>query len=178
MKWSKYAILLLLLLALSGCGSRQASDAGQVRISDDTVQNLYTEDDVISADLYFASKDMSSLVVENRALTMKLTDSFPACLVQALIDGPQEEGHQSLLPENGQVLSAEVRDGTCYLDLSASVFEPYIGTDAEEKLIVSSIVNTITQLPSVNEVMILMEGQKRQFYYASVRIDGPIRKVE
>ncbi len=178
MKWYKYAFLLLLVLALGGCSPRQASSATQAELSDDTVRNLYTEEDVISADLYFASEDMSSLVAENRALTMRLTDSFPACLVQALIDGPLEEGHQPLLPSDGQVLSAVVRDGICYLDLSASVFEPFIGTDAQEEMIVSSIVNTITQLPSVNEVMILMEGQKRQYYYASVRIDGPISKAE
>lgn len=171
-----FCFLLLLSVLFSGCTKKttDSNHSEDAAYESSVVKNLYEGEDHIQAVLYFADSDMDCLKAEEREISISLTDSFPLCLVNALISGPSEEGLRRILPESGTVLSAQIRDGICYLDLAEDCFDTYIGTDLQEKLVVFSIVNTITQLPAVDKVQILKNGVKCKYYYASVRIDEPL----
>ena len=167
--------LLLLIFLLSGCTKQdKPSGLSDPEIDAAAVVNLYEGEDRIEAVLYFADQEMTCLKAEKRAISMPLTESFPVCLVNALMQGPSSNNLSGILPETGTVLSAQIRDGICFLNLAEDCFETYIGTDLQEKLAVFSIVNTITQLPAVDQVQILKNGERCTYYYASVQIDEPL----
>ena len=51
-------------------------------------------------------------------------------------------------------------DGTCIVDFSKELTENHSGGVLGEELTVYSIVNTLTQFPSVQEVQIRVDGQE------------------
>lgn len=110
----------------------------------------------ISAALYFRREGGDTLGYELRKL--RLTEgSVPAKVVlSALIAGPEEEGLVPLLPAELSVHSVWVEEGVCTADLS----EQLLDVPPEERaLAVSSIVETLRGLESVEQVQILIEGE-------------------
>ncbi len=124
--------------------------------------------------LYFADGHKESFSAEERTFTLQDTDSLPLCVMEALIAGPSDDSRQGLIPELTQVRRLWILDRICYVDLSADFTGRYIGTDAEEELVIGSIVRSLTQIPMVDQVQLLIEGQIQETYAGSVRIDTPL----
>ena len=129
-------------------------------------QALYPEDVLFSgaeetpvevtAALYFRREGGDSLGFEWRKF--RLTEgNIPAkAVLTALIAGPQDKGLLPLLPAELTVRSAWVDDGTCTADLSAHLLD--IPED-ERALAVTSIVETLCSLDTVEQVVLLIEGE-------------------
>lgn len=129
-------------------------------------QALYPEDVLFSgaeetpvevtAALYFRREGGDSLGFEWRKF--RLTEgSIPAkAVLTALIAGPEDKGLLPLLPPDLTVRSAWVDDGACTADLSAHLLDL---PEDERALAVSSIVETLCSLDTVEQVLILIEGE-------------------
>jgi len=111
--------------------------------------------------LYFGVPGADTLVSEYRDVVVK---DRPADQVRAiyreLLAGPSKE-HTALFPEGTELLETYWTDrGTLYLDWSRALTQGFRGGSARERSLIASIVRTAgDNLPGVERVMILVEGE-------------------
>ncbi len=98
--------------------------------------------------------------------------SLEQLVIDSLIEGPLRDGYEPTIPAGTEVKKISVKDGVCYLDLS-SEFSNTIET-AQNATIIYSVVNSLCELPNVNKVQFLVEGEIQPFYRESVPLDGPL----
>jgi len=111
--------------------------------------------------LYFGVPGADSVVSEYRDVVVK---DRPADQVRAiyreLLAGPSK-GHTALFPDGTELLETYWTDrGTLYLDWSRPLTQGFHGGSAREHALIASIVRTAGEnLPGVERVMILVEGE-------------------
>lgn len=109
--------------------------------------------------LYFSDEKGEYLVQEVREIPK--VEGIARATVQELIAGPSfEAGLVATVPAGTQLLDINIRpDGLCIVDFSGDLVVNHPGGAQNEELTVYSIVNTLTQFPTVKEVQILVEGK-------------------
>jgi len=128
--------------------------------SDDIVTDIaQVTTDTAVATLYFADENAISLVPEAREIELKEGEKLEKAVAEELLKGPKHNGLYPVLPQGIKVLSAETKDGICFLNLSAEFSAEGMGSSLEV-LAVYSVVNTLCQVEGVDKVQILIEGKK------------------
>lgn len=96
--------------------------------------------------------------------------------MQALIAGLPEKGDARIiaLPKDTKV-SVSIKDGVCTVDFSEEIRQLSVGSGGESAVI-SAIVSTLSQFPSVNWVNILVGGKPVETLAGHVDITGPLAK--
>ncbi len=108
--------------------------------------------------LYFADSTGEKLVAEDRTVT-KVIGIARAC-IEELIKGPAQAGLKPVLPVGTQLLDINVRpDGLCIVDFSGDLIKELPVSAKNERLAVYSIVNTLTQFPTVERVEMRVDGK-------------------
>ena len=127
----------------------------------------------VTAALYFRREGGDSLGFEWRKF--RLTEgNIPAkAVLTALIAGPQDKGLLPLLPAELTVRSAWVDDGVCHADLSAALYQSVPESPEEQQLVISSIVETLCSLDTVEQVQLLVEGEPVTAY-GGLELSGPL----
>lgn len=108
--------------------------------------------------LYFLNETADGLVTEERTVDKVNSDQIEAFIVQLLIDGPTIEGHQSLIPAETKIREAKTEENICYVNLSSD-FNSKFTNPALAKLMIYSIVNTLTENLKVKRVQFLIESE-------------------
>lgn len=125
--------------------------------------------------LYFADKDNSFLISEERSLFLS---SDPAKsgkhIIEALIHGP-EKGLMQTIPGDGELRALYVtQDGTAYVDLTRAVKEQHPGGVKSELLTIYSIVNSlILNVSEINAVKILIGGSESLTLAGHIDLSSP-----
>lgn len=114
--------------------------------------------------LYFANKNADGLVAEGRTVTINSKESLEYVLLNELIKGPQAEYAYKTVPEETKILSVETKEGTCFVNLSQEFKTKHWGGSSGETMTIYSIVNTLTELDTVQKVQFLIEGQKVEVF--------------
>ena len=129
-----------------------------------------------SVHLYFAGRNSHFLMAEQRVV---LHSNDPANLastiVKALIKGPQK-GLLKTIPPNTQLKALYIiPDGTCYVDLSAAVRKNHPGGSKSELLSIYSMVNSLVlNVPEIERVQILIEGNEASTLAGHIDLQLPI----
>ena len=110
----------------------------------------------ITAALYFRREGSSSLGFEWRRFRLTQDKAPVKEVLDALIAGPEDQGLLALLPAGLTVRSVQVEDGACAVDLSAQLLDI---PEEERALAVTSIVETLRSLDTVDRVQVLIEGE-------------------
>lgn len=122
---------------------------------------LFTsEEDVVRnlpVHLYFLGEN--GLTAEERMLTVYEGESSASAVLEALQEGPKQEGLRPLLPEGFEVLSIKVENGICYLNLPADVKYLLPATEEEQQLLVEGIEQSLYSVRSIRQIQILIEGE-------------------
>lgn len=110
--------------------------------------------------LYFSDESGQFLAQEMRDVPK--VEGIARAVMQELIAGPSvESGLLPTIPVGTQLLDINVRpDGVCIVDLSGELVMNHPGGSLNEEMTVYSIVNTLTQFPTIQEVQFLVDGQK------------------
>jgi len=128
-----------------------------------------TADDIMLADiesnpferplrLYFMSEDRRYLTAETRTLSVGRDGFSESYALSELLRGPYSPSLLTAVPEGTTVNSVSVDDGVCAVDLSAEFLSGCPDTFIEQRLAVLSVVNTLTSITGVREVVILTDG--------------------
>ena len=110
--------------------------------------------------LYFPNKDGNKLVMETR--TIKVTDQQPLAqyIINELIKGPENKELSVPLSKDTVLLSVETSDNICFVNFKANFTDKNSGTAEKEKMTIYSIVDSLTELDSIQRVQFLMDGKK------------------
>ncbi|WP_066639158.1 GerMN domain-containing protein [Desulfolucanica intricata] len=95
-----------------------------------------------------------------------------------LIKGPgASSGLQPTIPQGTALRSVSIKEnGLAVVDFSSQLKSRHWGGSTGESLTVYSIVNTLTQFPSIKEVQILVEGQKPETLSGHIALDRPLTR--
>ncbi len=127
---------------------------------------INTYDEVIIK-LYFANEEATGLVSAYRDKFYSTNIPLELFVVEETIAGPsgQIEGLYPTINPETNVISVNTSDGVCYVNLDSG-FTTTINNVPTE-MAAYSLVNALTELPSVNKVQILVNGEVPQILSAS-----------
>lgn len=110
--------------------------------------------------LYFPKKGENKLIKETRSI--RVTDQQPLAqyIIHELIKGPVNETLSTALSSDTVLLSVETSDNICFVNFKSSFLDKNSGSAEKEKMVIYSIVDSLTELDSINRVQFLMDGKK------------------
>lgn len=148
---------------------RDGNKLDYISASDINLEAEEYHSEVRQVALYFANKEGTQLVREMR--TIKITDQQPIeqYIINELIKGTENKELKSLLSENTVLVSVDVEDNICYLNFKSNFISENSGESDKERLTVYSIVNSLTELQTIEQVQFYMDG-KRVENFGSIRI--------
>ncbi len=128
--------------------------------------NTYT---MTTLQLYFANETGDMLVGERVEVHYSSNMSIERLVVEQLIKGPITKDAYPAIPPETKIVSVSTKDGICYVNLDKGFLEQ--GYDVLEAIPVYSIVNSLTELPGISKVQILINGETNLTYQESVRFE-------
>ena len=128
--------------------------------------NTYT---MTTLQLYFANEKGDKLVGERVEVHYSSNMSVEKLVVEQLIKGPITEKAYPAIPPETKIVSVSTKDGICYVNLDKGFLGQ--GYDVLEMVPVYSIVNSLTELPGISKVQILINGETNITYQESIRFE-------
>lgn len=121
--------------------------------------------------LYFANETGDSLVEENRRNVVYNSNiSLEKLVVEKLVEGPTTEGAYPTVNPTTKIVSVNVKDGTCYVDLNNDFLsQPY---DVASDVTIYSITNSLVELSNVNRVQISVNGESNISYRENMSLNN------
>ncbi|NLN66403.1 MAG: GerMN domain-containing protein [Clostridiaceae bacterium] len=139
--------------------------------------NAPEKNENVTATLYFSTVEADGVVPEQRELELQDGETLEAAIFRELQKGSTLKYRGSVIPVGTRLLSVETKDGICTLNLSSEFVDNNPGGTAYEAVVLNAIVNSLTELPQVEKVQFLIEGQKRESYTHLV-FDEPFERNE
>lgn len=139
------------------------------------VQLVPTEE-MVEVNLYFSDSQAMYLVAEKRKIPQ--APSLARQAVVELIKGPESSELYPTIPGGTQVNEVYIFDDIAYIDLSKEIFENHPGGSSGELMTVYSIVNTLTEIPTIKGVQILVEGNEMKSLVGHIDISMPLLRDE
>ncbi|CEO87879.1 GerMN domain-containing protein [Syntrophaceticus schinkii] len=177
-------VLTVAFLVVGGCSltERMGTSSKEARTPEleDDILGLEGEDAVFSEEaegtkvtLYFKNQEENCLVPVTQDVP-KVTGIAKATL-EALFQGKEEGDLKPALPKGAEVKDLNIKtDGTCVVDLNREATKISGSDPKDEALAVYSIVNTLTEFPTVQKVQILVEGQIIKTFAGHIPVDMPL----
>ena len=106
--------------------------------------------------LYFSNADGTALVAETRTVHYSSNISLEKLVVEQLLEGPKDSSLKATLSSETKLITISVVDGICYVNLDETVST--LNPDVNEEILLYSIVNSLTELSSVDKVQISING--------------------
>ncbi len=143
-----------------GLTDRDGNELGFVAASDINLETEEYSSEMREVILYFANADKTGLVSEVR--TVMITDQQPIeqYIIKELIKGPEDETLHSVLSGETVLTSVELEDNICYLNFKSEFLTKNAGGSDHEKLVIYSIVNSLTELQNIARVQFYMDGKR------------------
>lgn len=106
--------------------------------------------------LFFADESGKKLVEKSEIVTYNSNISMDRLIVDNIVKGPMSTDAFATVNPATTVNSVMTRDGVCYVNLSGDFLNRI--TNVTDKVLVFSVVNSLTELDNVNKVQILIDG--------------------
>lgn len=130
----------------------------------------------LSLTLYFANEQGDKLVKEVRSVSE--TDAVAAAAIEQLIVGPAETGHFSTIPKSTRLLGISIRDRVAYVDFSREFLDNAPGGSSGEIMTIFSVVNTLTEFPTIASVRFLVDGREITTIAGHYDLSEPVKRDE
>ncbi|NLY42591.1 MAG: GerMN domain-containing protein [Clostridiaceae bacterium] len=132
--------------------------------------------DFTTITLYFADSEGMYLVPEKRQIIIKDNEPVEKYIMQELIKGPKSPGLSATVPPETKVLSIETKEKVCFVNLSSEFKLQHNGGSTGEIMTIYSIVNSLTELESIDKVQFLIEGQKTETFKGHITFNEPFER--
>jgi germination protein M len=133
-------------------------------------------EEMVEVNLYFSDSQAMYLEPEKRRISQ--TPSLARQAVIELIKGPENSELYPTIPQGTQVNEVYIVDDIVYVDLSEEIFKNHPGGSSGELMTVYSIVSTLTEIPPIVGVQILVEGNEMNSLVGHVDISMPLLRDE
>lgn len=121
---------------------------------------------------YFANETGDKLIKYETPVTYTSDFSIEQYLLEELIKGPEQEGFYPTLPSNLKVLSVTVKDNICYVNFDNTFLTNAL--DVKDYIPIYSIVNSLSELPNIRKVQILVNGSSNVKFKDSISLEKPL----
>ena len=115
--------------------------------------------------LYFASEDGRQLVKTTLSVGYQSGSSLERIVVEQLLRGPQVSG----------VLGVNVRDGICYVNFDDKFISDSL-SGGYDYIPVYSLVNSLTELPTVQKVQLMINSKTDVSYSDNISFAAPLER--
>ena len=107
--------------------------------------------------LYFPNEAGDSL--GSVKVSVPVEDKYTAA-AKELVAGTKEPGLTAIFPKGVKVLGVKVEGDLATVDFSKELTQKFIGGSTGEQMLISALVNTMTEFPEIERVLITVEGQR------------------
>lgn len=177
MKKILFVILsLFLVMGLIGCSANEQKDGQDINIEPAEENQEITEEQESVVTLYFGNKD-GYLRKELRTIKGLPTAERGKELIEELIKGTQaDDDTLNVIPEGTEVLNYkfDAEQGLATVDFSKHILGA--AGSMGEIFAVYSVVNTLTELPGVEKVQILVEGETVETIAGHIYTGEPLER--
>lgn len=165
-----FPLAVMIFLLLAGCTQENAGDKNNNNKppASKPVQKEIT--------LYFSDSEATGLIGEKRMVEVKDSAQLPEIIVKELIAGPKDNSLQPTFPAETRLLSVTVEDKTASVDFSQDLIDKHWGGSTGETLTIMSLVNSLTELSDIEQVQIMIEGEKVETLKGHWDISEPISR--
>ncbi len=129
---------------------------------------------IVNFNLYFANKEGDKLKNQSVVVEYNANLAVEKVAVEQLIAGPTEEDVYPTIPKDTKVVSVTVKDGVCYVNLDTGFTAQ--GYDVLGTVTIYSIVNSLTELPGITSVQILVNGETSINYKGNISLETIFQK--
>ncbi len=126
--------------------------------------------------LYFADEQAEYLMPEKREVSLQKDESTAEAIVKALISGPEDKKLGVTIPDGTKLRSVSIKEDIAYVDFSEEIKTKHWGGSAGESMTIFSIVNSLTELPEIKQVQILIAGKEQDSLAGHLDISQPIAR--
>lgn len=169
--------LFLSAFSLSSCGSHdKTSIYNKEKLNSLTMPN--DKKNYIDLNIYFnASKDINNPIIAKEERLIQKEELIGEVILNELIKGPSLNSKlKPILPKDTRLLSFSIKDGIAYVNFSKESKMPL--SPALEKVCLDSILNSLTELPSIKKVQILIENKEDDSLGGNFDLSKPLAKGE
>ena len=120
--------------------------------------------------LYFTDREGKHLIATDEDAVYSSNMSLEKLVVEKLIEGPDDstQVYPTIAPDT-KLLGVTVKDGICYVNFDATLADkPY---DVREDVVIYSIVDSLSELGTVNRVQISIEGKTDRMLFEKMSLD-------
>ncbi len=112
--------------------------------------------------LYYTDQSGRVLLASSVTLAYNSNESEELAVLRQLIAGPTEQGMYPVLPETVEIHSVSTKDGVCTVDFDSHFLEKT--GEISEEVLIYSVVNSLVNLPGVQKVQFLIDGQVHKLF--------------
>ncbi|MCX7668264.1 MAG: GerMN domain-containing protein [Atribacterota bacterium] len=126
--------------------------------------------------LYFANPEFTALVGEKRKVPR--SETWLEDILKALLQGPRNNSLFNPIPPSTRLNAVFQDQEVVYVDLSEEMMRNQSGGTSQELLSVYAIVDTLTALPGIKMVKILINGKEELTLCGHIDISKPLERDE
>lgn len=126
--------------------------------------------------LYFLDPAKNKLVKVERLVKRPVYERIGKTLMRELLVAPEIEGVTAILKPSMQVNEVRIRNRVCYVDFKSEFVKELSLIGVDKKLLIYSIVNTLTDLDEVEYVQFLINGEQPEQYKETEVLSTLFRK--
>lgn len=119
--------------------------------------------------LYLANEEGNKLTTVTRSVVYNSNIPMERLILEQLIAGPLEgEKAYPTMNQNTKIVSVNVKDGTCYVNLDNTFLTQTYPVSSE--VTIYSITNSLAELPGINKVQISINGDANVNYKENINL--------
>jgi germination protein M len=141
---------------------------------------LFHQQDVTinSSKLYFFDGSKQELVPISRKIDLNGTmDKIIKVLIENLSRVPEKTSYLTYIPAYAKVKSVSMNNEVCTVTFEPTILTDQIDSVLKESATVYSIVNTLTEIPQIKKVKIVIDGKKDPYFQRYVSIQEPLVRL-
>jgi spore germination protein GerM len=156
-----FTIILITLSLFIGCTSTSENNKNE-------------EEKTAEISLYFMKITENEFVMEkeNREVEKPITAEK---IGVELLKGPESEDLKRVIPEDTKILGVDIKEQIAYVNFSSDILHGNYGSSLES-MVLSTIIWTFTELPDVNSVQILIDGEIVETLGGHIVITEPLTR--
>lgn len=173
-----WLVMLLMLLLVAGCSQQNPLDSVKPPEQAKAVEQQHKEIKTEDFTVYRVPKNGAEILVPEKVKFAVGTEDNNRAenALKALVNTePTSKTTQNLFPAGTKVLGVKVKDGIAYADFNKAFAKKGEGS-YNELMMVNAIVATLTEVPGVKKVQILVEGNKITTLNGHLDLEDPLTR--
>ncbi len=128
----------------------------------DSAQTDFDEHEKVKLLLYFGNAEKTELASVSKDVVYNSNITVEKLVVEQLIAGPSNDHFYATVNPSTKIVNITTKDGVCYVNLDEAFLTGVDQINAE--LTIYSIVNSLVELPNVNKVQFMINGDSNYTY--------------